>query len=98
MTIFKGDNLQAFNGQPFKIEFDADLPVSKAALVINNGIIIKEFENPSSPLLVELDENDTAKLSASNQAHFVVWDSNGRKRTCDGVLNFTAKEEIYHEC
>lgn len=98
MTIYKGDNLQAFDGRPVKIEFETDLPVSKAAFVINNGVIVKEFQNPVSPLYIELDENDTKKLSAVNQANFVIWDSLGRKRTCDGFLNFTANEEIYHEC
>ena len=97
MTIFKGDNLQAFNGKPVKIDFNADFTISKAAFVINNGIIVKEFVNPVFPVYVELDEQDTAKLSKNNQAQLIIWDEYGKKKTCKTVVNFSASEEVYHE-
>ena len=98
MTIYKGDNLQAFNMKPIRIDFNSDINISKAAFVINNGIIVKEFINPVSPIFVELDENDTAKLSQTNKANFIVWDNQGRKKTCDVEVIFKVKEEIYHDC
>ena len=94
----KGDNAQAFDGAPIEIEFDTDgKEVSRALFVINSGIIVKEFENPVSPLEVELDEEDTIKLQFRNIGKLILFDSEGRKHTCDGTLEFTANEGVYFE-
>jgi hypothetical protein len=101
MTLYKGDNLQAFDGKPIEVSLNLDegeeMPIiSKAIFVINNGIIAKTFDNPTFPLEVELDETDTAKLSSRNQANLIIYDSQNRKLTCDGTLTFIAESEIYH--
>lgn len=95
MTIYKGDNLQAFDGGPIEVEFDTGgAPVSKAEFIINKGVIVKTFLNPVSPILVNLTEADTKKLSLNNYAHLVLYDSRGRRKTCEETLAFTAKEAI----
>ena len=95
---YKGDNYQAFDGKPIEVEFDTDgKVVSRALFVINNGVIVKEFENPISPLEVELSEEDTIKLDYRNIANLILYDEQGRKQTCDGQLEFFVSEEVYIE-
>lgn len=95
---YKGDNFQAFDGTPIEVEFDTNgKEVSRALFVINGGIIVKEFEDPASPLQVELDENDTKKLQVRNVCNLILYDSEGRKQTCDGTLEFTVNEGVYIE-
>ena len=95
MTIYKGDNLQAFDGGPIEIEFDTEgKEVSKAEFIINKGIIVKTFLNPVSPIFVNLTEQDTKKLGLNNYAKLVLYDTQGRRKTCDETLVFTVKEGI----
>lgn len=96
--IYKGDNLQAFDGSPIEVEFDADgKEVSEIWIVINEGAIVKKYQNPVSPIFVELDESDTKKLSSTNYMRLIAFDSLNRKLTFDGVLMFRAKGEVYSE-
>lgn len=95
VTIYKGDNLQAFDGSPIEVEFDTGgEEVSKAEFVINKGTIVKTFLNPESPIFVNLTEADTKKLSLNNYAKLVLYDSQGRRKTCDETLTFTVKDGI----
>lgn len=98
MTIYRYDNLQAFDGSPIEVEFDTEgKEVSRALFVINEGDIVKEYTNPVSPLYVELDETDTGKLKYRNIAKLILFDSLGRKLTLDGQLEFTTDKEVYLE-
>ena len=93
MTIYKGDNLQAFDGSPIEVEFDTGGSlVSKAEFIINKGLIVKTFLNPESPIFVNLTEQDTKKLGLNNYAQLVLYDTQGRRKTCDETLVFTVKE------
>lgn len=99
MAHYIGDDWQAFDGSPIEVEFDTDgKTVSKALFVINYGTIVKEFLNPVSPLIVQLNETDTKKLKHQNIAHLILFDEQGRKQTCDGQLDFIACKEIYNAC
>lgn len=95
-NIYKGDDLQAFEGTPIRINIinEEELIISKAAVVVNEGAIVKYFENPEQTILVNFDSNDTKKLAFKNVMQLVVWDEQGRKRTCDGKLVFTANKEV----
>lgn len=102
MTLYQGDNLQAFDGRPIEVTIQLDdgeeMPViNKAIFVINSGDIVKTFNNPTFPLEIELNEAETSKLSYRNFANLIVYDSQNRKLTCDGTLNFIAKDEVYNE-
>ena len=101
MTLYRGDNLQAFNGDPIKIDVTtsdgSSLPViNKAVFVINNGVIVKEFNNPEFPVYVSLDEAETAKLSFKNTGRLILYDVQDRKLTLDNILEFTSSPEVYH--
>lgn len=96
--MYRYDNLQAFDGEPIEVEFDTDgQEVSEAWFVINEGAIVKKYQNPTSPIYVELDEEDTGKLSFQNTAKLICFDSQHRKLTFEGQLDFTAKKEVYVE-
>ena len=96
--MYRHDNLQAFDGEPIEVEFDTGgKPVSRALFVINEGKIVKEYLNPTSPIYVELDETDTAKLVYENVGKLILFDSQNRKLTCEGQLEFTADKEFYVE-
>lgn len=98
MSLYKGDNLQAFDGLPIEVEFDTEgKEVSEAWIVINEGAIVKKYQNPISPIYVELDEKDTKKLSATNYMNLIGFDTQGRKLTFEGVLICRAKKEVYSE-
>lgn len=95
--LIKGDNLQAFDGQPITINLVnyKNFKISKAQFVVNRGDIVKEFNNPIFPLKIELNEQDTIKLKFKNSGRLILFDELGRKKTCDGELLFTAGEKIY---
>ena len=91
MTYYNGDNLQAFDGLPIvvDIEFEEDAKdVSKAIAVFNDGIVCKEFVNPQFPLEINLEEKDTVKLPYHVIMKLVVFDTQGRRKQCDGSLEF----------
>lgn len=100
MTKYKGDNWQAFDGRPITVELEdleEDVIITRALVVINKGTIVREYINPIFPLEVELDENDTKKLLPTNTMNLIVYDRKNRKMTCDGMLQFRAKTEVYNE-
>lgn len=90
--IFQGDNTAAFGGNFLIIRITTPsgiIPtISKSELKI--GCIYKTFINPTFPLIVNLSENETEKLQASNTAYLAVWDNEGRKKTCVGKITFNA--------
>ena len=91
--IFQGDNTSAFGGNFLTINITSELgymPIfTRAELKI--GCICKSFDNPVFPLTVNLNEEETAKLSTTNTAYLAVWDENGRKRTCTGSITFNTQ-------
>lgn len=94
MTIYQGDNTAAFGGVFLTINISTPEgleppPITKAELKI--GCICKNFINPDFPLIVNLTEDESGKLQASNTAYLAVWDSEGRKKTCQGKITFATK-------
>lgn len=94
MTLYQGDNTAAFGGNFLTInivvpEGEDIPPITRAELKI--GCVHKVFENPRFPLTINLDEEESAKLQAQNTAYLALWDSEGRKKTCTGNINFTTQ-------
>ena len=92
--IFKGDNTGAFGNNFITIRLNNpnEYVVSKAIFVC--GCIEKIFNNPVFPLVVNLNEAETAKLRPSNVCYLVAYDSEGRQRTCKGTLTFNAQNGV----
>lgn len=93
-AIFKGDDSGAFGNNFITINLDNPLgyPISKAIFVC--GCIQKPFKNPVFPLRINLTSQETTKLRSSNVCYLVVYDSEGRQKTCQGSLTFNAQNGV----
>lgn len=93
-AIFKGDDSGAFGNNFITINLDNPLgyPISKAIFVC--GCIQKPFKNPVFPLTINLTSQETVKLRSSNVCYLVVYDSEGRQKTCQGSLTFNAQNGV----
>lgn len=92
--IFQGDNTAAFGGNFLTINISVSegqpVPrITKAELKI--GCICKTFANPTFPMTINLNEDESAKLQAQNTAYLAVWDAEGRKKTCVGSITFNSQ-------
>lgn len=93
--IYKGDDTGAF-GQNF-LKVNLSVPtghaVSKAEIKIGilEPIIIN---NPDFPLVINLTSEQTSLLMNKNDVYMAVYDEEGRKATCKGVVTFNAREQI----
>lgn len=93
-TIYKGDDTSAFGNSFITINLDNPLgyKVSKAIFVC--GCIHKSFENPIFPLIINFNSDETESLRNINTCYLVVYDSEGRQKTCKGTLSFKAQNGV----
>lgn len=93
-SVYMGDNTAAFGNNFITINLENPLeyPISKAVFVCN--CLTKTFENPVFPLVINFDSKETAKLRSSNTCFLVVYDSEGRQKTCTGNLTFKAQNGV----
>jgi hypothetical protein len=95
--IYKGDNTAAFGNNFITIELDNPLgyTVSKVEFVVNGGCPkIPPIENPAFPLYVNFTSQQTAQLKPNNVGQLVVWDAEGRQKTCEGKVVFSAQNGV----
>lgn len=92
--IFKGDDTGAFGNNFITINLENPLnyPVSKAVFVCN--CITKSFEEPEFPLIINFDSSETSRLRAANTCYLVVFDTQGRQKTCKGTLTFKTQDGV----
>lgn len=90
-TIFIGDNTGAFGNRFITINLINPLgyTISKAVFVC--GKITKPFPNPAFPLTVNFTSAESAELKPENICYLVVYDEQGRQKTCTGTLKFNAQ-------
>lgn len=94
MVVFKGDNTGAFSNKFITIDLDNPLGyiISKAEFIC--GCFRKEFISPVFPLVINFTEEESKKLNFKNTCYLVVWDEQGRQKTCEGTLTFEAKNGV----
>lgn len=93
-TVYKGDDTGAF-GNTFitiNIENPQEFIISKAIFVCN--CIKKVFKNPHFPVIVNFSSEETKLLKPSNICYLVVYDEEGRQKTCTGTLSFNAQSGV----
>lgn len=94
--IRKGDDTNAFGFTWLTVNVEGieDYQVAKAELRI--GILTKTFENPTFPLEVSLNKEETMKLStcSGNDCYLAIYDTQNRKLTLDGTLRFNAAPKV----
>lgn len=90
MTLYRGDDTDAFNNQFIIVELENEKEgITKAEF--RAGSILKTFENPTFPLNIELTSEETLLLKEENCCFLAVYDSEGRKQTCEGTLSFVTQ-------
>ena len=95
MSIHKGDDTDAFGFGFLTINLEnaQDYIISKAEVRI--GVIKKIFSNPVFPLHISLNKAETKQLNEySNKCYLAIYDSEGKKYTCEGTLTFKASPEV----
>lgn len=95
--VFKGDDTSSFNKNFIKIDIrnPNGFIISKAIFVC--GCIKKVYNNPSFPIIINFDSKESQLLRPVNIGYLVVYDENGKQRTCNNILKFKAKNGvIYH--
>lgn len=93
-TIFKGDNTASFGNNFITINLNNPLgyTISKAIFVC--GCIKKPFENPEFPLIINFDSQESQYLRPNNVGYLVVYDAQGRQKTCNGTITFRAQNGV----
>ena len=94
--IRKGDDTNAFDFGFLTVNLkDAEeYTISKAEVRI--GSLVKTFENPEFPIEISLTREETMMLSScgGNECYMAIYDSEGRKYTCEGSLTFNASPKV----
>lgn len=105
MTIFKGDDTDAFGNQFIKITVKNPLlyPISKLEAVTNSGIGIKNkpftdennFQQEEIELTINYTSAETTCLNqGANILNLVAYDESGKQSTCAQSLTFYAKNGV----
>ena len=94
VEIFKGDDTAAFGGQLIRVNLvnPHDFVISRLVFVCNS--IIKTFDSPVFPLIINLTSEETLKLSLINVCYFVAYDEEGRQWTFRRTFSFNAKNGV----
>lgn len=92
MTLYKGDNTEAFGGNLLKINLINDDGVEITKAEIRIGIVLKTIESPQFPLYVNFNEEESDMLNYINDVYVALYDSQGRKKTVEGTLRFKAQK------
>ena len=93
--VRKGDDTNAFGFSFLTIELynPEEYTISKAELRI--GILTKTFNNPTFPLEVSLNREETMMLSeCGNQCYMAIYDDQNRKITLEGTFTFSAEPKV----
>lgn len=94
MTLYRGDDTNAFGSSFITINLATTLDVAITKAVFQCGTLKKVFDNPTFPLQIELTALETRILPANNTCYLAVWDENNKKRTCSGSLVFTTQSQV----
>ena len=92
--VFKTDDTGAFGNQFITINLNnpQEYPISKAIFVC--GCLKKTYVNPVFPWVINYNSEESAQFRAANVCYLVVYDSQGRQKTCKGTLTFNAKNGV----
>lgn len=98
--MYQFDDLKAFGGQGIQIDLiqdNDDFVCTEAWAVVNDGIIVKKFNNPEFPINVTFNEEETPKLVYKNRMNLIVFDEESRPKTCDGTYEFYCEKGVINE-
>ncbi len=92
--VYRGDNTGAFDQTFLTINLNnpSNKVISKAEF--RCGTVLKTFNNPQFPLKINLNEEETEKLTYQNYGYLCVYDEQGRKKTVKGHISFSANGKV----
>lgn len=93
--LFRGDDTDSFDQVwgTINAEFPEDWNVIGAEFKVGNLPAIW-FDNPVFPLNVNLPSVQTALLKDINTCYLALYDSQGRKQTCEGSFTFKTRKRV----
>lgn len=95
--IIRGDDTNAF-GQSELLRINFTVPegqtVSKAILVVNDGLLKLTFNNPINPIEINLNGEQTAILRDNNCCDLILYDGNNNQLTIPCIAEFKTKEGV----
>lgn len=94
MTLYRSDDTDAFGSSFITINIETEVNVTITKAVFQCGTIKKVFDDPVFPLSIELTSQETKSLPANNLCYLAVYDENGKKRTCEGSLQFSTQSQL----
>lgn len=94
MTLYRGDDTDAFGSSFITINLATTISGTITKAVFQCESIKKVFEDPTFPLSIELSASETKALKANNTCYLAVWDENNKKRTCEGSLTFNTQSGV----
>ncbi len=89
MTITKGDTLPDFIS--IDIKNDTNVVINK--MIVQIGVIQREYINPTFPVLLSFTSDESKLFSHKNTVDVAVFHGNGIKQTAKGVAEFYANSE-----
>lgn len=92
---FKGDDFDAFDQEWASIEVDIpeNWEVSRAELKVGD-LPTMTFYNPTFPITVSLNSQQTSNLKYVNTCYLALYDRRSRKQTLEGSWTFVAEDEV----
>ena len=93
-TMYKGDDTNAFDQNFIKIDIENSGNYEISKLVFQCGPVQKVYTNPTFPIYVNFTHTESLRLYQDSTCYLQVFDNKGRRQTCEGTLNFTAKQKV----
>ena len=94
MTLYRGDDTDAFGSSFITIDLVTTMDVTITKAMFQCGVVKKLFDNPVFPLQIELTASETKSLPSNNTCYLAVWDEDNKKRTCSGFLQFSTQSQV----
>lgn len=93
-TMFKGDDTDAFGQNFIKISLKGAEGQTISKVIFQCGPIQKVYTRPTFPIYVNFTHNESSRLYHESVCYLQVFDEKGKRQTCEGTLNFTAKQKV----
>lgn len=94
MTLYRGDDTNAFNQKFLRIEIINKKGAKIKKAEFRCGEILKIYENPDSFIDVVLTAEETKKLKFTETCHLACYDELDRKWTCDEYYTIQTKGAV----
>ena len=93
--IYKGDDTNAFGQNLLRVSFTVPegKKITKAMFKCGENVV-KTFENPVSPLLINLNSQETELLDNFNTCYLCLFDEFGLKYTYNSNITIKAKDKV----